>query len=240
MITWKTLPLVAVAGLAFVSTGWAEDILLANFADQPPGHPKADVGTLEVWTGPEAAPFGSGGIADITHGGDITRAFELTENNAEKNSGPILHLHAPDFFTRAGSPVFGEFRTKILVPANPPYSALFFMGGYWRDGAVTLQLADGKARLYSYDGKGDVFTDVAEYQTNEWVDIRVVFDFAQRTYSVWWNGEKVAVAVPWVNRDAHDPAILIQADTSETSRQDEPVLDVASAQIAILDQAPGK
>ncbi len=212
-IPLRSLALGLLLALLFVTNpARAEKYAEADFSDQTPG-PLAATATLQPWVGPPAA--GVRGRIEIaappvvTPGAPNLKTVLVFYSSGEAASPtatpPLLNVKVPGFGT-AGTK--GSCLIRFLIPEAGDGQTLFHLGGIWKGNAGDLLLKKGHVFLVT----GKTNLEVGLYAVDKWCELRADFDFVQKTFSLFLNGEQIGNALPW--NDPKAQAIELMGITS--------------------------
>lgn len=180
----------------------AQTLVKENFDSLPVGHVASGrYPHIIPWEGPSEREFGRIEITDQFPGSESTATGKDRLNViAIHDNSPALNKSSSLVFPwKDKAPTSGRLTLswEFLVPVEPPFLGIHFLGGSWDSSAAAVLLADGKIILHANKGDTTRLT-VGAYQPGKWHALKAELDITARTLDLWLDGKKVANAVPWL------------------------------------------
>ena len=216
---WLLLALIAGLSIAAAPLARSTPPDVRDFSLLPTGDFAGGDGII-VWTGPAPKTFGELQIGAPPSGiADSPPAALIFVSNATPaaNNCPTLTFKTPHLAVE-GTNKTASCSIRFLVPITTDYKADIFFGGNWNRDAAVLMLRKGVVYL-----SARALLQIGNYEPNTWQELRVDYDLAKKTFSVFVNGKEKAFDLPW-NHPNPDDTLMIAADTLPAPQPNIPVL----------------
>jgi len=193
--------LCAASLFSLAASAFGDAIFQKDFT-APAESPQSDLSGMLVWTGSPVHSWGDitvealpAGVADSPK--KALTVFTNSTNPAAPDGSrfcPSIDIKTPGLGADAKTKTV-VYLFRYLVPIDGKYRTDFHFGGSWNSNAAILVLASGKVTAMA----NSTPVAVGEYTPKVWQELRVEFDCAGKTYSIFLDGNKAANAMPWNN-----------------------------------------